>query len=85
MPFTTNDRDNDFHEKNCAVMFKGAWWYNQCGDSNLNGYYLKDADKNQNNGVEWKTFRGLNYSLKDAVIKIRIKDFRSRKTGAVSH
>ena len=39
MAFSTKDRDNDENSGNCAVSFKGAWWYNNCQQSSLNSNY----------------------------------------------
>ena len=39
MAFTTKDRDNDEDSGNCAVAYKGAWWYKSCWNSNLNSNY----------------------------------------------
>jgi len=40
MKFSTSDSDNDkFQLGNCAKTDRGAWWYNSCFDSNLNGHY----------------------------------------------
>lgn len=77
-PFTTKDQDNDKYDLNCAVQYKGAWWYTACHSSNLNGMYLKGAHKSYSDGVEWHSFRGQYYSLKDTMIKIRPKDYQKK-------
>ncbi|XP_060593263.1 uncharacterized protein LOC132747784, partial [Ruditapes philippinarum] len=55
--FSTKDRDNDESEDNCAQMFKGAWWYEKCHHSNLNGMYLSGSHSSYANGIglgeEW--------------------------------
>lgn len=57
MNFTTKDRDNDKHKGiNCAQYEKGAWWYNACAVSNLNGQYLGKG-RSEWNGVWWYSFR----------------------------
>ncbi|KAA0718451.1 Angiopoietin-related protein 1 [Triplophysa tibetana] len=37
--FTTLDHDRDAFSGNCAHFHKGGWWYNACGQSNLNGVW----------------------------------------------
>lgn len=37
--FSTEDRDNDIAVTNCAMSYKGAWWYKNCHRTNLNGKY----------------------------------------------
>ena len=69
MAFTTKDRDNDRHGgTNCAVVYAGAWWYNSCHQSNLNGKYL--GEKHSGQGVVWHNFRS-SLSLKFAEMKLR--------------
>ncbi|KAL9979513.1 hypothetical protein ACROYT_G017187 [Oculina patagonica] len=68
MAFSTKHRDNDRYSGNCAVINTGAWWYNRCQNSNLNGRYL--GEKRYHQGARWLTFRN-NLSLKFAEMKLR--------------
>nr|ADQ55819.1 fibrinogen-related protein [Mytilus galloprovincialis] len=71
--FTTKDQDNDKFPQNCAVSFKGAWWYKECHDSNLNGQYLGGTHTSFADGVNWKAWKGYHYSLKATMMMIRRK------------
>ena len=71
MQFTTKDRDHDIWYKNCAIAFHGAWWYNKCHGSNLNGKYLNGPHKSYADGVIWSSFKGAYYSLKVTEMKVR--------------
>ncbi|XP_052895089.1 ficolin-2-like [Anopheles moucheti] len=73
MKFSTFDADNDEWYSHCAVDYYGAWWYNKCHESNLNGNYLRGVTKAYATGMSWKTFRGLNYALKSSKMMIRPK------------
>jgi len=68
MAFTTKDRDNDRYGINCAVRYTGAWWYEGCHASNLNGQYL--GDTRDVRGARWYHFRG-DLSLKFTEMKLR--------------
>ena len=69
--FSTRDRDNDMSPVSCAQYYEGAWWYHECHDSNLNGLYLSGPQSSNANGVNWRTFRGNQYSLKISEMKLR--------------
>ncbi|XP_031565954.1 ryncolin-1-like [Actinia tenebrosa] len=71
MAFTTKDSDNDAHNGNCAVSYKGAWWYKDCHNSNLNGLYHHGQHSSSADGVNWFHWKGHNYSAKRAEMKIR--------------
>ncbi|VDI75140.1 Hypothetical predicted protein [Mytilus galloprovincialis] len=65
MKFSTYDRDNDNHTTdNCAEKYRGAWWFNACYMSHLNGEY----DQNFPSGIQWKTFGG---TLSSSIMEIR--------------
>ena len=69
MAFSTKDRDNDRNSGyNCAVYFTGAWWYDSCQLSNLNGKYL--GEKIDRRAARWYHFRDY-LSLKFTEMKMK--------------
>ena len=74
MQFSTKHNDNDLDGLlDCSQTFKGAWWYRDCHESNLNGLYLNGSHSSYADGVEWYTFRGQYYSLKRTEMKVKTK------------
>ena len=68
--FTTKDRDNDNWEgRDCSLWSGGAWWYNSCYHSNLNGRYV--GQKVDVKGVTWFFFKNYFLSLKFSEMKLR--------------
>ena len=75
-PFATRDQDNDQDSsRHCAVVHHGAWWYNRCRHSNLNGNYHHGNANPLIDGVTWYHWKGHYYSLKRTEMKTRPVDF----------
>ena len=75
MQFSTHDRDNDRNSGNCAVSYRGGWWYNSCHHANLNGLYL-DGQSNPA-GVTWLNFNATSTSWNT----LRYSDMKLRRSG----
>lgn len=71
--FTTLDRDKDAFTGNCAHFHKGGWWYNACGQTNLNGVWYSGGvyRSKYQDGVFWADYGGGYYSLKSVRLMIR--------------
>ena len=74
MKFSTKERDHDKAKNtNCAEKYKGAWWYKECQDSNLNSVYSNDGSTPSHEvGLIWVTWKGSRYSYKTVTMKIRL-------------
>ncbi|XP_033639105.1 techylectin-5A-like [Asterias rubens] len=71
-PFSTIDKDNDgWADRHCADKYFGGWWYNRCHTSNLNGEYYQQADVPFGQGLQWRSWKGLVYSVKKSSMKLR--------------
>lgn len=71
--FSTYDRDRSKAAFNCAVAFKGGWWFYRCHRCHLNGEYLRGklTEAQDSHGLMWMDFRGDKYSLKATKMMIR--------------
>ena len=57
-PFLTKDHRGNGPNNHCPLVFKGAWWYKNCHDSNLNGLYLRGKHTSGGVGVSWYHWKG---------------------------
>jgi hypothetical protein len=71
MMFSTYDRDHDKWWDNCAKHRHGAWWYNECQFSNLNGRYYNNPGKDVLSGNIWYYWKNNFYNLKKVEMKFR--------------
>ncbi|KAM6183109.1 tenascin isoform 1-T2 [Erethizon dorsatum] len=72
--FSTYDKDTDSAITNCALSYKGAFWYKNCHRVNLMGRY---GDNNHSQGVNWFHWKGHEYSIQFAEMKLRPSTFRN--------
>ncbi|XP_028391443.1 ryncolin-1-like [Dendronephthya gigantea] len=76
MPLTTKDRDNDAWGNNNCASLRGAWWYDNCLYSNLNGLYVNAHEAQGTRlGIHWYHWKNSWYSMKKAEMKIRPNQF----------
>ncbi|XP_061776415.1 tenascin-R isoform X2 [Nerophis ophidion] len=73
-PFSTKDRDNDIAVTNCALSYKGAWWYKNCHRANLNGKY---GESRHSQGINWYHWKGHEFSIPFVEMKMRPFNYRS--------
>ena len=72
MKFSTKDNDNDNTADSCAIVYKGAWWFNLCMQSHLNALYHPNSRAVIDwTGILWYDWKGGTYSLKFTEMKVR--------------
>ncbi|XP_058015690.1 tenascin isoform X2 [Ahaetulla prasina] len=72
--FSTFDKDNDSAITNCALSYKGAFWYRNCHRVNLMGRY---GDNSHSQGINWFHWKGHEHSIPFAEMKLRPSNFRN--------
>ncbi|XP_068609496.1 tenascin-like [Brachionichthys hirsutus] len=77
-PFSTYDNDNDIAVTNCALSYKGAFWYKNCHRVNLMGKY---GDTSHSKGINWFHWKGHEHSIQFAEMKLRPANFRHLEGG----
>lgn len=73
--FSTKDRNHDNHRSaNCLRNYTGGWWFNACGETNLNGRYLWLRTRGRSvrrKGIHLRSSTGSSYTLKMTKMTIR--------------
>ena len=61
MKFSTKDQDNNMSSRNCAEYFQGAWWFNSCYMSHLNGRHPSATVAYETKMlISWRSFLYIN-------------------------
>lgn len=69
--FSTYDADHDTVEGNCAVTVHGAWWYQGCYHSNLNGPYATSPTTAHTYGIDWASGLGVGHPYRRVRLMLR--------------
>ncbi|XP_067391679.1 angiopoietin-related protein 3 [Emydura macquarii macquarii] len=79
--FSTMDRDNNTkRDFNCPERYSGGWWQRTCGETNLNGKYIKarsEGKLQRRQGIYWKSQKGRSYLIKSTKLMIHPTDLES--------
>ena len=68
MPFSTQDHGQ---RKTCANNHQGAWWYNRCHVSNLNGLYPQTGSSANSEYMSWFNLKSVHGGIIFSEMKIR--------------
>eukprot|EP00794_Sanderia_malayensis_P006833 gene6833-7601_t len=71
MEFSTKDRDNDRYSSHCAWLNQGAWWYNKCLNSNLNGLHPRKGGSASTTGLSWYHWMNKYFTIRFSEMKLR--------------
>ncbi|XP_019909086.2 microfibril-associated glycoprotein 4 [Esox lucius] len=67
--FSTFDKDQDSNSGNCASVYGGGFWFNNCLYTNPNGFYLWGLTRTD--GCSWYTWKNTWEGIKSISMKIR--------------
>ncbi|XP_078481680.1 angiopoietin-1-like [Ciona intestinalis] len=70
--FSTYDNNNAYSD--CPQRYHSGWWFLLCGQSNLNGLYPSEGDKNSLSNIYWYywyTVNKNNTALKSVTMKLQ--------------
>uniref|UniRef100_A0A8C7GGQ5 Tenascin Ca n=1 Tax=Oncorhynchus kisutch TaxID=8019 RepID=A0A8C7GGQ5_ONCKI len=72
--YNNSDSMTYHHVTNCALSYKGAFWYKNCHRVNLMGKY---GDNSHSKGINWFHWKGHEHSIQFVEMKIRPVNFRN--------
>ncbi len=61
----------DISGSNCANTYKGAWWYNACHFTHLNGMNYQSQNAPYGEGINYYHWKGFGHSLASVSMSIK--------------